>query len=183
MQLLRGLAVGRQAISRALLPFCAQLRLPEDIPERRTVSLVLQTSGARAPPTNLGDPLAPHFQDSLAKPPRLSSEFQVCVVSRVKLFNVCLCGQRIWEKDQPSQYQLTAPSSNGWVSGVSKDASAASILKRKKKRERKKKKMLIACRDKEDSGPSLFQVLYIFAPYSKKNPVLVKSPSQCLIET
>nr|XP_027787997.1 26S proteasome non-ATPase regulatory subunit 10-like [Marmota flaviventris] len=38
-------------------------------------------------------------------------------------------------------------------------------------------------RDKADSSPSLFQVLYIFAPYSKKNLVLVKSPSQCLIET
>lgn len=45
MQLLRGLTVGKQAISRALLPFCAQLRLPEDIPELWTVSPVLQTSG------------------------------------------------------------------------------------------------------------------------------------------
>ena len=38
-------------------------------------------------------------------------------------------------------------------------------------------------RDGTDTGPSLFPGLYIFAPYSKKNLVLVKSPSQCLIET
>lgn len=108
MQLLRGLAEGRQAISRALLPFCAQLRLPEDIPELWTVSPVLQTSGPEhrhelggptGSATDLGGPLAPHFQDCLAKPPGLFPECQVCVVSRDLLFNVYLCGQLIWERD------------------------------------------------------------------------------------
>lgn len=45
MQLLRGLAVGGQAISPALRPLCAQLRRPEEIHELWTDSHILQTSG------------------------------------------------------------------------------------------------------------------------------------------
>lgn len=43
--------------------------------------------------------------------------------------------------------------------------------------------LLITTRIKPTLAPRLFRVLYIFAPHGKKNLVLVKSPSQCLIET
>lgn len=87
MQPLRGLAAGRQAISRALLPFCAQLRRPEDTPELCSLSRPSNSWGQRPPCTamDLGT-LTLHFpslttQNSSAK--RSYFYRQVCASSRV----------------------------------------------------------------------------------------------------